>query len=326
MKAIQLSRFGGPEVLEIIEVPTPVPGPGEVLVRVQAAGVNFFEALMREDRYAVSPELPMILGVEIAGVVEACGKGVAAPAIGERVAVPMFAVGQASGGYAEYVVTAAASIVPLPDRLSFENAAALMVQGLTALHLVRQSPPKGKRVLVDAAAGGVGSLLVQLAKRAGASMVIAAASSDEKLDLARSLGADFGVDYQKAGWGDSVLAATGEAGVDIVYEMVGGPVTRACLDVLAPGGELVFGALGRFELAPAELERMLGSNQSLKGFALLPLLTPAAMKADLGELFDRVESGDLTVVQGGRYQFDDVVEAHRALDSRRTMGKIVLVP
>jgi NADPH2:quinone reductase len=187
MKAVQLSRFGPPDVLEIVEVPTPIPQPGEVLVRVRASGVNFFETLMREDRYAMTPELPMIFGVEVAGVIEALGDGVAASLLGARVAVPMFAVGRGSGGYAERLAIDAASVVPIPDELSFEDATALMVQGLTALHLVRQSPPVGKTVLVNAAAGGVGSLLVQLAKRAGAKLIVATASTNEKLDFARSI-------------------------------------------------------------------------------------------------------------------------------------------
>ncbi len=189
MKAVQLSRFGGPEVLEIVETPTPAPQPGEVLVRVHASGINFFEVLMRQDRYAVTPELPMMLGVEAAGVIEALGDGVTSPAVGARVAVPLFAMGR-SGGYADYVIADAASVVLLPDELSFEDTTALMVQGLTALHLVRQSLPKNRTVLVNAAAGGVGSLLVQLARDSGARLVIAAAGSNEKRELALALGAD----------------------------------------------------------------------------------------------------------------------------------------
>ncbi|HEU6450846.1 MAG TPA: quinone oxidoreductase [Gemmatimonadaceae bacterium] len=326
MRAVQLSRFGPPDVLEIVEVPTPIPQPGEVLVRVRASGVNFFETLMREDRYAMTPELPMIFGVEVAGVIEALGDGVAASLLGARVAVPMFAVGRGSGGYAERLAIDAASVVPIPDELSFEDATALMVQGLTALHLVRQSPPVGKTVLVNAAAGGVGSLLVQLAKRAGAKLIVATASTNEKLDFARSIGADAGVDYTTSDWVARVRDATGGAGADIVYELVGGAVTRASLDALAPRGELVFGALGRFELDASDLEKMILRNQSLRGFALLPLLTPDVLESSLTELFDLAASGELKVIQGGRYPLDQVAEAHRAIEGRRTTGKVVLVP
>jgi NADPH:quinone reductase len=326
MKAVQLSRFGGPDVLDIIDMPTPIPGYGEVLVRVRAAGVNFFEALMRQNRYAVTPELPMIFGVEVAGIVEAAGPDVTVPAIGARVAVPMFAVGRGSGGYAEYVAIAAASVLPLPDALSFEDAAALMVQGLTALHLVRRSLPKGKTVLITAAAGGVGSLLVQLAKAAGARQVIAAASSERKLDVARALGADTGIDYTCADWPGRVREATGGAGADIIYDFVGGAFTKTSLAVLAPCGELVFGALGRFDLTAADVAAMFAGNQSLKGFALLPLLTPANLREDLTDLFNRAAGGGLRVVQGGRFALAQAADAHRALDSRQSIGKIVLVP
>jgi NADPH2:quinone reductase len=325
MKAIQLSRFGGPEVLEIGEIPTPAPQPGEVLVRVQASGVNFFEILMRQDRYAVTPELPMMLGVEAAGVIEAIGDGVTSPTVGARVAVPLFAIGR-SGGYAEYVVADAASIVPLPDEVSFEDATALMVQGLTALHLVRRSPPKDRAVLVNAAAGGVGSLLVQLARDSSARLVIAAAGSGDKRDLALALGAHIAVDYSSLDWVERVREATGGRGADIIYEFIGGSFTKACLDALAPGGELVFGALGRFSLDQAAMERLFARNQSVKGFALLPLLTPDMLKDDLGWLFAEAADGRLKVIQGGRYLLDRAADAHRAVERRETVGKVVLIP
>lgn len=326
MKAVQFSRFGGPEVLETVDRPTPQPGPGEVLVRVRAAGVNYFETLMRRNLYAVTPELPMVPGVEVAGEVEAVGEGVDTSVRGARVAVPMFAIGRPAGGYAEYVAVEASSVVELPQDLSFEDAAALLVQGLSALHLVRRSPPRGRTVLVTAAVGGVGSLLLQLARRVGAERVIALAGGPEKLDVARSLGADVGIDYRAAGWAARVQDATGGAGADIAYDTVGGAVTKACLDALAPAGELVFGALGRFELTAADLEGMLFRNQSLKGFALLPLLTPESLRADLAELFALAAAGVLTVRQGGRYRLDQAAEAHRVLEERRSTGKIVLVP
>jgi NADPH2:quinone reductase len=325
MKAVQLSRFGGPEVLEIIETPTPAPQPSEVLVRVQASGINFFEVLMRQDRYAVTPELPMLLGVEAAGVIEALGDGVASPAAGARVAVPLFAMGR-SGGYADYVVADAASVVPLPDEVSFEDATALMVQGLTALHLVRQSPPQDRAVLVNAAAGGVGSLLVQLARGSGARFVIAAAGSDEKRELALSLGADIAVDYGSPDWSERVREATGGRGADIIYEFIGGSFTKACLDALAPGGKLIFGALGRFSLDQAAMEGLFARNQSVKGFALLPLLTPETLKADLGWLFAEAANSRLKVIQGGRYLLDRAADAHLAVERRETVGKVVLIP
>ena len=188
-------------MLEVVERPTPTPGDGQVLVRVGAVGVNFY-TLMRQNRYAVTPELPAVPGTEVAGTVERLGEGVANLAVGARVAVPLFAAGAAVGGYTDYVVVEAGLAVPLPAALSFEVAVALLIQGLTALYLTRQISPKGKTILVNAAAGGVGSLLIQLARRAGAKTVIAAASTEEKLDFARSLGADAGVDYTRSDWVD----------------------------------------------------------------------------------------------------------------------------
>ncbi|MGH6861266.1 MAG: quinone oxidoreductase family protein [Phyllobacterium sp.] len=326
MKAVQLPRFGGPDMFQIVDMPMPVAGSGEVLVRVEASGVNFFEVLMREDRYAVTPELPMVFGVEAVGIVTAVGDGVAFPRIGARVAVPLFATARACGGYAEYVVADADCVVALPGNLASQDAVALMVQGLTAMHLVRRSRPEGKTILVNAAAGGVGSLLVQLAKGAGAKRIVAAAGAREKLDLARDLGADAAIDYTRPDWTKAVRDATGGTGVDIVYEFSGGAHTRRSFETLAPGGDLIFGALGRFDLEFAEMEAVFAKNQSLRGFALLPLLTPANLKMDLTELFDRAARGALKVVQGGHYPLGQVAEAHRALEGRRTSGKVVLVP
>ena len=216
MRQVQFSRFGGPEVLEVVEKPTPAPGKGQVLVRVRAIGVNFADTLLRQNRYAITPELPAIPGSEVVGTIERLGDGVSGLTIGARVAVPLFATGAAVGGYVDYMVVEAGLIVPLPDAVSFEAALALMVQGLTALYLTNQISPKDKTVLVNAAAGGVGSLLVQLAKRSGAKAVIAAASAAKKLDFARSLGADVSIDYTKPDWVDEVRAASGGAGPDII--------------------------------------------------------------------------------------------------------------
>jgi len=326
MKAIQLSRFGGPDVLEVVDLPLPVPQAGAVLIRVHAAGINFFEVLMRADRYAVTPQLPMFPGVEAAGVVEAVGQGVDAALLGTRVAAPLFVSQRPHSGYAEQVTIDASLVVQLPDALSFEDATALMVQGLTALHLLRQSPPDGKSVLVPAAAGGVGSLLLQLARLKGASRVIAAANGKAKLDRALSLGADATVDYSQPDWAARVRDVTDGEGADIIYDTVGGALTAASLQALAPGGELVFAALGRYVLAASDLEAMIGRNQSLRGFALLPLLSADVLRASLTELFQLAASGRLQVAIGGRFPLDQASEAHRLLDERRSTGKVVLVP
>lgn len=326
MKAVQFTCFGPPEVLEIVEVPTPRPKGSEALVRVHAAGVNFFEVLMRADRYAVTPPLPVFPGVEVAGIVEELGTDADSSLLSARVAVPLFAVGRGSGGYAEFVAVDSGSLLRLPDNLSFADATALMVQGLTALNMVRRSPPKGKVVLVNAAGGGVGSLLVQLAKLEGASMVIAAAGSERKRALAISLGADLAVDYLMDDWAASVRAAAGGQGADVIYETVGGDIARASLTALAPAGEMLLAAMGRFSFDLSEVRSMLDANQSLKGFSLLPLIAADQWKDDLATLFDLVASGALKTVQGGSFPLSEAAEAHRTLEGRQVSGKVVLVP
>lgn len=284
---------------------------------------------MRQNRYVVTPELPSVLGTEVAGEIEALGDGVAGLAVGARVAAPLFAAGAFFGGYAEYALIAEDFVAPLPDALPFETATALMVQGLSALYLTRQVPPHGKTVLVNAAAGGVGSLLVQLARRAGATAVIAAASTAEKLEFARGLGADITVNYTEPEWLERVRAATGGRGPDIVYESAGGAVTMQSLQVLAPLGTLViYGALNvqSFQLGVPELVGLIFKNLSVAGFALAPLLTAERLRAGLDELFGLAVSGRLTVTIGGAVPLERAGDAHRALEGRRTTGKLVLVP
>lgn len=322
MKAISIERFGGPDVLQLIDLPTPQPGRGQIRIRIYSAGVNFAETLMRRDQYAMTPPLPSILGSEAAGVVDALGEDVVQFRVGQRVAVPMFAAGAFFGGYAEYTVIDAAWAVPLPDAVSFDVAVALMVQGLTALHLVRRTAPAGKTVLISAAAGGVGSLLIQLARRESANRIIAAASTPAKRSLALSLGADAAVDYTQAGWQQDCTP-------DVVYESVGGDITMQALGALAPGGNIViFGALNiqQFQLGVPDLLGLIFKNQSVTGFALVPLLTPENTKADLGALFRLVAAGELMVKIGGTYALADAAKAHRAIETRGTTGKIVLHP
>ena len=329
MRAVQMSRFGGPEVFEVIETPRPIPGPGQVLVRVRAAGVNLSETLIRQNRYAMTTELPAVLGNEVAGVIESLGSGVGGLSIGARVVAPLFAAGALVGGYAEYVLIDAGFVALLPDALSFEEATALMIQGLTALYLINQVPPQGKTVLVSAAAGGVGSLLLQLAKRAGARTVIAAASTTDKLDFARSLGAHAGVNYTQADWVEQARAASGGAGPDIIYESVGGAVTNGSLKALAPLGQLViYGALNiqSFQLGVPELLDLIFKNQSVTGFAFVPLLTLEGLRTGLAELFELAVCGQLRITISETFSLEHAAEAHRALEERRTVGKLVLVP
>lgn len=329
MKAVQLTAFGGPATLVLVDVPVPEVGPRDVLIRVKASGVNFAETAMRQNRYAVTPPLPSILGSEVAGIVEAVGAEVADFAVGDRVVGAIFATGQYFGGYAEYAVCPADYAVRIPAELPFEHAVALIVQGLTAHYLLERAPAAGKQVLVSAAAGGVGSLLVQLAKRAGAQQVIAAASTEDKRAFALSLGADAAVDYTADGWSQAVRNLTGGAGADIIYESVGGSVTGESLKALAALGQiLIFGSLNilGFNLGVPELLGLIFQNQSITGFATAPLLTPDGLRDGLAHLFGLAASGEMKVTIGGAFPLEQAGEAHRLLESRQSLGKIVLTP
>ena len=328
MKAALITRYGGSDALHLADLPDPSPQAGEAVVAVRVAGLNFAETLMRVGGYAINPDLPAVLGSEVSGVVETVGPDVDASWIGRRVAAPIFASGRLTGGYAEKVVLPASLLVTLPDNLSFEDAAALQVQGLTAAYLLKQVDVGGRSVLVQAAAGGVGSLLVQLATQAGARKVIAAASTAKKRSLAVSLGADAAIDYTREDWPDAVRAETDGAGIDVIFD-AGAGSPAASLDALAPGGELViYGSLslGSFALSGPELGPLIFKNATIRGFALPTLLTPEGLHAELPKLFDAAARGDLRVVQGGSYPLGRAGEAHRALESRASTGKLVLVP
>lgn len=325
MKIIQIDEFGDPEVLKVREVPRPeLRADDEVLVRVHASGVNFFEVLMRRDRYAVTPPLPARFGVEVAGVIEAAG-GQATVAVGSRVAVPLFAHGR-DGGYADYVVVKDAACVPLPEGISFDAGVALQVQGLTAWHAVRQTFPEGKSVLVTAAGGGVGTLLIQLARRAGAKRIVALAGSREKLDTALSLGADVAINHRDGDWIAQCVAAGGGHGFATVYDFVGGDFSKSLTTLLAPMGTLLFGALGRFALDIGTMNVLLGRGQTVKGLALLPLLQAGYPLQDLAELFQLTADGQLVTLIGKRFALERAAEAHRLIEARAGIGKIVLQP
>jgi NADPH2:quinone reductase len=329
MKAIQLVGFGGPDMLELAEVPAPEIGPDDVLIRVKASGVNFADTAMRVDRYAITPPVPSILGSEVAGIVEGIGANVTGIAIGQRVAGSAYAAGQFFGGYAELAACPADYVTPIPDALTFEQAVALMVQGLTAYHLLLRAPVAGKRILVSAAAGGVGSLLVQLAKRAGAAQIIAAASTGDKRDFAMTLGADAAVDYTAPGWSDEVRALTDGGGADIIFESVGGTVVSESLKALAPLGQLViYGSLNilEFNLGIPELLGLIFQNQSVTGFATVPLMTVASLQESQADMFALAAANALRVTIGGVFPLERAGDAHRALEGRQTRGKVVLIP
>jgi NADPH2:quinone reductase len=276
-------------------------------------------------------EYPLILGSEATGVVEQIGPGVTNIAVGDRVAAPMFVGGRLDGAYAEQVAVDANLLVPLPDVLSFELAAGVLLQGLTALWLIEHVPATNRTVLIHAAAGGVGSLLVQIVKLRSAARVIATASTPAKLALARRRGADMVVNYTQPDWLDQIRAATEGRGPDVIYDPVGGDIRRRSLDLLAPKGTLViYGWAATGSIGALDDQQLMGlyvKNQFVTAFSGWSLFTePGLLARSYAELFELVIAGTLDVQVDRRYSLSEAAEAHRALAARETTGKIVLIP
>lgn len=324
MKAVQLQEYGGPEVLEIVEIERPVPKGREVLIEIKAIGVNYADTARREGQYVVKTPLPFIPGAEIAGVIAAVGELVTNVKPGMRVVTLI-----ESGGYSEFALADERSLIPLPEQLDFQNAVALPLQGLSAYHVLKTMGrlEKGETVLVHAAAGGVGTLSVQLAKLFGAGKIIATASSPEKLELARQMGADVLVNYTEPNWVDQVLEATGGKGVDVALEMVGGEVFNKTLKCLATFGRLVvFGAASgeQSRMYPASL---MARNQSVIGFFLPQIMRkPELLQTSLVELLSYLGEGKLKLTLGGVFPLEEAADVHRLLQSRKTTGKLILEP
>jgi NADPH:quinone reductase len=320
VQAIRVHAHGGPETLELEEIEVPRPGPGEALVRVEASGVNFIDIYYRTGKY--SEPLPATLGREGAGTVESVGDGVADLGPGDRVAWAMI-----PGAYAEYCVVPAQRLVPVPDRVSSVDAAAVMLQGMTAHYLTRSTYPlkAGDTCLVHAAAGGVGLLLCQMAHAAGA-RVIGTVSTDEKAALARSAGADDIIFYTRQDFVAEVKRLAG--GVNVIYDGVGKTTFEAGFDCLRPRGMLiVFGqSSGK---PPAVDPQTLNSKGSL--FVTRPTITHYI--AERSELLQRA-ADVLTAVRDGRlrlrihhtYPLAQAADAHRDLEGRQSSGKLVLQP
>ncbi|WP_448628051.1 quinone oxidoreductase family protein [Geodermatophilus sp. URMC 64] len=320
MRAVQITRFGGPEVLDVVDLPDPTPGEGEELYDVSAAGINYADTHQTENSYLAAQELPLIPGTEFVG---RAGDG-------PRV------VGLApAGGYAEKVVAPPRLTWEVPDAVSDEQALALVVQGATAWHMLRTCShlQPGESVVVIAGAGGVGSLAVQLAKHWGAGRVIATASSPEKRALTEELGADASVDPALADddpkqFTAALREANGGHRVDIVLEMTGGHVFDGSMSALAPFGRLVaYGMAGRVPPKPINAPSLMGTSRAVIGFWLAHCMSrPEMMDAAMEELLPMVAEGVLKPVGGGRYPLSAVREAHQDLLARRTTGKLVLDP
>ena|SRR5215211_4572202 len=314
MRAVQIQEFGGPEVLQVVDLPDPEPGDGQVLIDVARAGLNFGDTHQRENSYLAKFELPLVLGGEVAGTTRD----------GRRVVAMV-----PRGGYAERAVAPEETTFPLPDGLDYGAALALLVQGLTAWHLYRTSAKlaQGESVVVISGAGGVGSLAVQLAKPFGAGRVIATASSEEKRRHALELGADAAVDTNADDLTDAVLAANGGQRVDVVLEMSGGRVFEQTMETLAPFGRMVtYGIAGR-EQNELQTGRLMRKSRAVVGFWLMHCLGRRDMMDEpLADLFERAARDELRPQIGGTYPLSAVRRAHEDLGGRGTSGKLLLDP
>lgn len=322
MKAVVADPVGGPENLRYIDLPDPQPGPGEALVKIEAIGVNFIDVYFRIGLYK-APETPVRLGSEAAGIVTAVGSGVSLN-VGQRVAYAM-----ARGAYAEYAVVPEKLLVPLPSNVTFEDGAAIMLQGMTAHYLTHSTfPLKAKQTcLVHAAAGGAGLLLVQLAKISGAT-VIGTVSNDEKAQLAKEHGADHTILYTKVDFKSEVRRLTGDAGVDVVYDSVGKDTFAKSLECLRPRGMMV--SFGQSSGAVGPIDPLtLSQNGSL--FLTRPSLgnyisDPAELRWRSSDLFQWIGEGKLRSRVHQTYPLSEAAAAHRDLEGRKTSGKLLLKP
>lgn len=320
MRAIQVKQTGGPEVLETVEILRPEPGAGEVLVRIQASGVNFIDTYLREGRYPVP--LPFVPGQEAAGVVETLGEGVVGFAPGDRVAWT-----GTRGTYAEFALASASDLLHLPEHISTEQAAAVMTQGLTAHYLAYSTYAiqPGDTVLVHAGAGGVGLLLTQVARRLGA-RVLTTVSTEEKAELSRAAGADRVILYTQVSFVEAVQEETGGKGLPVVFDSVGKSTFEDSLKCLRPRGLLALYGASSGAVPPFDLIR-LSTTGSL--FVTRPTLkdyvqTRAELEGRANALFNWIASGDLHVRIGHRYPLEQVQQAHRDLEGRKTTGKVLL--
>jgi NADPH:quinone reductase len=313
MRAIRIEEFGGPEVMELVELPDPEPGEGEVVVEVARSGVNFADTHATRDDYLAKQTLPLIPGGEISG---------RAPD-GRRVAALL-----ATGGYASHVVVPEAHLIEVPDAVSDDQAAALLLQGLTAHALVHRCArlEAGETVVVEAAAGGTGTLAVQLAKRAGA-RVIALASSEDKRELTRRLGADAAVDSRAEDLGAAILEANDGREVDAVLQMSGGAAFDQQLRILAPFGRMVAFGIASREQNEVATGHLMRHSRAVIGFWLMHLIPRRKESAAMiGDLLSAVAANELEVVIGGVHPLSEARGAHEALAARTTSGKLLLDP
>ena len=313
MRAIQISEFGGPEVMQWVEIADPKPGEGEVILDVTAIGINYADTHQTENSYLSAQTLPLVPGIEVVGTFE-----------GKR-----YLASCSSGGYAEKALAHKAVLFPIPDAVSDEQALCMLVQGTTAWHLLKTMGhvKAGDSVVIHAAAGGVGTVAIQLAKLWGAK-VIAVTSTDEKSALASALGADAVVDANSEDLAKAIRTANGGKRVDLILEMVGGTTFDQSLLALADFGKiLTFGMASRTAPTPVHPGSLMHGSKTISGFWLANCFGKKELMNDvIDELFGLIEAGKLNPVIGGTYPLSEAAEAHKVMLSRGTTGKIVLKP
>jgi NADPH:quinone reductase len=322
MRAIRIEEFGGPEVMQLADLPVPEPSEGEVLIRVDRAGVNWADTHQRENDYIARYELPLVPGGEVVGTIE---RGAGDLEEGQRVVAMT-----GTGGYAEYVTANADTTFPLPDGVDDGQALALLIQGLTAWHLYKTAGrvARGESVVVISGAGGVGSLAVQLGKPlANAGRIIATASTEEKRGLTMRLGADAAVDTGNGDLTEALIEANGGEKVDVVFEMSGGEVFDASRKALANFGRIVVYGIASREQNTVRTGGLMRRSQSVVGFWLFECIgRPGMLREPLDDLYERAARGEVEAVVGETYGLSDVQRAHEDIQSRKTSGKLLLDP
>lgn len=332
MKAVIIDQFGGPEHLILRELPTPAPGEGEVLLKVASVGVNFADTMIRSGGAGVPMTDNLIIGSEAAGTVVALGSGVDPVILGKRAFAAPFAVGRITGAYATHIALPANGIFLLPDDITFDQAVALGLSGIVALELSRLVPIEGRTVLVHSAAGGVGHLLAQLVALRSPGRLIGSVGHARKAELLNAIGVHSAVSTQ-GDWVGDLLALTDGAPPDVIFDAIGGAISRLGLSSLSIGGHFVAygGASGEYAaLSKEDMPSFVMSGKSLLGYSLVPLLghkdAARYLRDDLDTLFSYVTQGVLRPHVGHHFPLHEAADAHRLIESRRSSGKIILLP
>ncbi len=326
MMQVQLNQFGSPSELKLVEIKIPSPKTGEIVIKAEAIGVNYSDTLRRRNKYFQPTPLPYVLGSEVVGRIVSIGEGVNEPYI---IGATVLAILPSGGGYSEYVCAIAQYCIPLPPNIDAKTATAIFVQGSTAQLMIAQVAKdlKGKSVLINAASGGVGSILVQLAKLSGAK-VIAASSNDDKLRIASANGADITINYSEVNWSEKLRVANNGKGVDIAFEMAGGEIYNETIKSLAQGGQLIIYGCASGVQGNIHPEYFVDQNITQSGFNLAFYIGNKMQlwQEAIGTVIGLIARGQLKIQTPKTFALADAAEAHRQIESRKTTGKVVLTP